>query len=166
MGEADDHIRFFFIFQEVDHFPARLNGIAEGDRFGERGVHLGVLPQDAEQADPDAPALDDRIGDDRVLPERFFQMAVSLSVRAEDHVGGDHDGEILNSGSGLAKRLRQAVRMEVKIVISQGHHIVTHRRHEAEFRRFRHEGGVEEGSHAEVACIDKERPARRRGSRG
>ena len=105
-----------------------------------------------------APALDDRIGDDRVLPEGLLQIAVSLAVRAEDHVGGDHDGEFLFRGAGLAKRLRQAVRMEVEIVIPEGHHVVTHRRHEAEFRRLRHEGGVEEGPHAEVAGIDKERP--------
>ena len=158
VGEADDQIDFLFVFQEVDHFLARLDGIAEGDRFGEGGVDLGVLPQDAEQADPDAPALDDRIGDDRVLPEGLLQIAVSLTVRAEDHVGGDHDGEFLFRGAGLAKRLRQAVQMEVEIVIPEGHHVVTHRRHEAEFRRLRHEGRVEEGPHAEVAGIDKERP--------
>jgi hypothetical protein len=84
--EADDHICFFFIFQEIDHFLAGLNGIAEGDRFGEGGIDLGVLPQDAEQADSDAPALNDRIGDDRVLPKDLLQISVSLALRAKDHV--------------------------------------------------------------------------------
>ena len=158
VGKADDQICIFFVFQKIDHFLACLDRIAEGDRFGEGGVDLGILPQDAEQSDPDAPALDHRIGDDRVLPEGLLQIAVTLAVRAEDHVGGDHEGEFLFHGAGLSERLRQAFRMEIEIVIPEGHHVVTHRRHEAEFRRLRHEGRVEEGPHAEVAGIDEERP--------
>ena len=158
VGEADDEVDLLLLPEDRRHLFSRFDGIGEGDRFGERGIGLGVLAEDAEQADSDAAPFDDRVGFDGILPKRRPEVAVPLAVRAEDDVGGDHDGEPRFRGAGNSERFRQACQMEIEIVVSEGHRVVPHRCHEPQFRRLLHEGRVEEGPHAEVARVEKERP--------
>ena len=154
VAHADDDVRAF-LAQALHHFPSRRDVVGEGECARIDRPRDGVRSHHAEQAEPDAAALDHLVRADRSsLGQRFHAVEFCIS-RIEVRVGGQNRGHAAGVPGGH-DRVRESGRPEVEIMIAEGGRVVSRHRQALQLGARVLEGASEWRADAGVADIEHE----------
>ena len=154
VAHADDHVRAFGA-QARHHVPSRRDPIGEGEGARIDRPRDGVGPHHAEQAEPDASALEHHVAANRSGPAQRFHAVKSGVGRIEVRVRGENRGHAAGV-PGRGDRVGEGGGPEIEIMIAERGRVVSRHRQALQLGAGLLERASERGSDAGVTDIEHE----------